>query len=125
MTPHQLLSGDDLHRIADRMGLVVRDAGLLAAAAARPAATVFGADAYAGLHAKAAAVMESIIRSHPLVDGNKRLAWVALVVTHDINGVRIDVDDDEAFALTMAVAAGEAGLDDITAALDRWSPGSA
>jgi death-on-curing protein len=125
VTPHQLLSGDDLHRIADRMGLVVRDAGLLAAAAARPAATVFGADAYAGLHAKAAAVMESIIRSHPLVDGNKRLAWVALVVTHDINGVHIDVDDDEAFALTMAVAAGEAGLDDITAALDRWSPGSA
>ena len=102
------------------MGLAVRDTGLLAAAAARPRASAFGDEAYPGLVPKAAAVMESIVWSHPLVDGNTRLGWVALVLTLDLNGVRLDAPDDEAVELTIAVAAGEAGLEEITSAVERW-----
>lgn len=102
------------------MGLAVRDTGLLAAAAARPRASAFGDEAYPGLVPKAAAVMESIVWSHPLVDGNTRLGWVALVLTLDLNGVRLDAPDDEAVELTIAVAAGEAGLGEITSAVERW-----
>jgi death-on-curing protein len=54
--------------------ITIRDAGLLEAAAARPQATAFGADAYPDLHAKAAALAHSLARNHALVDGNKRLA---------------------------------------------------
>ena len=102
------------------MGLEVRDTGLLAAAAARPRASALGEEAYPGLVTKAAALMDSIVRSHPLVDGNKRLGWVALVLMLDLNGVRLDAPDDEAVELTIDVAASNAGLEDITAAVERW-----
>ena len=48
----------------------VRDVGLLQAAAARPQATAFGEEAYPNLDAKAAALLQSIVSGHPLVDGN-------------------------------------------------------
>ncbi|MBM3664531.1 MAG: type II toxin-antitoxin system death-on-curing family toxin [Actinobacteria bacterium] len=101
--------------ICERLGLVVRDPGLLASAAARPGTTVFGEDAYPDLAAKAASVMHSIVAHHPLVDGNKRLGWLALVLTLDLNGVRLDVPDDEAVDVTTRVAAGSSGIDDLAA----------
>src|SRR5438874_994112 len=55
----------------------IRDVGLLESAIARPRASAFGVDAYGTTHEKAAALMESLARNHALVDGNKRLAWVA------------------------------------------------
>ena len=56
---------------------LIRDAGALAAAVDRPKTTVFGEDAYPTLPLKAAALLHSIVRNHPLVDGNKRLGWLA------------------------------------------------
>ncbi|MFD1049492.1 type II toxin-antitoxin system death-on-curing family toxin, partial [Kibdelosporangium lantanae] len=53
--------------------LVVRDLGLLDSAAHRPQATVLGVEAYDTLWLKAAALMESIIRTRPLAEGNWRL----------------------------------------------------
>jgi death on curing protein len=41
-----------------------------------------------------------------LVDGNKRLAWLATVVFLDLNGYEADLTDDEAFDLVMNVAEG-------------------
>ena len=117
----RLLDVEDLLRIADRLGLPVRDTGLLAGAAARPAASAFGQDAYPTLEQKAAAVMESIVRSHPLVDGNTRLGWLALVITLDMNGVRLEAPDDEAVDLTIRVAAGLAGLAEVVAAIEDWT----
>lgn len=116
----RLLSGEDLERIASRMGLIVRDGGLLTSATLRPATRLYGEDMYPGLVAKAAAIMHSIVTHHPLVDGNKRLGWVALVVTLDLNGVRLDVPDDDAFDLTIRVAAGSADLADIETAVQDW-----
>ncbi len=49
----------------------MRDVGPLAAAAARPQATPFGEDATPDLWAKAAALLESVVNNHALVDGNK------------------------------------------------------
>ena len=70
--------------------------------------------------AKAAVVMHSIVAHHPLVDGNKRLGWVALVTTLAINDVVLDVPDDEGFDLTIRVAEGSAGVEDITAQVHVW-----
>ena len=82
------LSVDDLLEIAAGvLGRVeVRDRGLLASAAARPATTVFGADAYPRFPEKLAALMHSLARNHPLLDGNKRLAWSAARVFCLMNG---------------------------------------
>jgi death on curing protein len=100
----------------------VRDLGLLDAAVNRPRASVFGQDAYPTLMLKAAALLHSLARNHPLVDGNKRLAWLATYVFLAKNGIELDPDDDAAYAFVIAVAAGE--LDDvveIAAVLASWA----
>jgi death on curing protein len=86
----------------------VRDYGLLASAAARPATSVFGQDAYPDLAGKAAALLHSICANHALIDGNKRLAWAAAVVFIAMNnGTPVpDVDVDRAEAFMLAVADG-------------------
>ena len=91
---------EDLLRLMRILGAgPVRDLGLLAAAANRPRASAFGEDAYPSLETRAAALLHSVVSSHPLVDGNKRLGWLACVVLLDLNGFETDLDDDEAFEL--------------------------
>jgi len=89
----------------------VRDLGLLDAAVHRPRASVLGQDAYPDLLTKAAALLHSLARNHPLVDGNKRLAWLATYVFCAKNGVELDPSDDAAYDLVVAVAAG--GIDEV------------
>ena len=91
----------------------VRDVGLLESAAVRPQARPFGLDAYPDLALKAAALLHSLALHHPLVDGNKRLAWLATVVFLDLDGSAPDLDDDAAFELVMDVAAGSADVEEI------------
>lgn len=84
----------------------VRDLGLLEAAAARPAASAFGQDAYPGLNEKAAALLHSLARNHALVDGNKRLALAGVIAFYGVNGRRLTLTNDEAYDLVMTVADG-------------------
>ncbi len=106
--------------LEDLLGLVrllgagpVRDVGLLDSAVARPRSSAFGEDAYPTLALKAAAILHSVAGNHALVDGNKRLAWLATVVFLDLNGSRPDVTDDQAFSLVMDVASSELALENI------------
>ena len=86
--------------------LPVRDVGLLESAAARPRASAFGEDAYPEVWTKAAALLHSIVKNHALVDGNKRLGWLATAVFLDLNGVDPSVaSNDDVYALVMDVAA--------------------
>lgn len=106
------LSLDDLMHVARRtLGeeVGVRDVGLLDSAAARPAATAFGEDAYPTSLTKAAALLHSLSRNHALVDGNKRLALAGTVAFLGVNGRRLDLTNDEAYDLVIAVATGQLG----------------
>ena len=89
----------------------VRDIGLLESAVHRPRASVLGQDAYPDLFTKAAALLHSLAGNHPLVDGNKRLAWLATYVFLAKNGIVLDAGDDAAYELVIAVADGT--LDDV------------
>ncbi len=84
----------------------VSDVGLLEAASARPQARILGDEAYPTLELKAAATLHSLVGNHALVDGNRRLAWLAAVVFLDLDGHMVDPDDDAAFVLVMAAAEG-------------------
>ena len=104
------LSYDDLVVISARVigaPPMIRDPGLLEAAAFRPQATVFGDDAYPTVFDKAAALMESLARNHPLVDGNKRLALAGTVAFLGMNGTRLSMNNDEAYDFTIRVATGD------------------
>jgi death-on-curing protein len=119
------LTLDLLLRVAERAcgtPVQVRDYGLLGSALARPAATVFGADAYPTVHGKAAALLHSLANDHALVDGNKRLAWAATAVLLWINGHDLDAPEDGAFDLVIAVADGSwADVEKIAERLAGWS----
>lgn len=97
----------------------IRDVGLLQAAAARPRATAFGEDAYADLDRKGAALVHSLVASHPLVDGNKRLGWLAVRLFYLMNEADIRVAPDEAFEVVVAIADGR--LREVTEIADRLS----
>jgi death-on-curing protein len=104
---------DLLQLVRDLTAGPVRDVGLLDSAAARPRSSAFGEDAYPTLALKAAALLHSIARNHALVDGNKRLAWLATAVFLDINGHRPDVSHDAAFDVVMDVAEGKAEVHEV------------
>jgi death-on-curing protein len=97
----------DLAELAIDATPQLRDLGLLDSAVHRPRAEMFGQGAYPDLVTKAAALLHSLAINHPFVDGNKRVAWVSTVVFLDYNGVDLDTDDDSAYDLVIAVAAGK------------------
>jgi death-on-curing protein len=111
------LSVEDLFEIATGVieHVVVRDAGLLAAAAARPQITVFGDDAYSTFEDKAAALLHSLVSNHALVDGNKRLAWSAARIFCLLNGRDLTYTVDEAEDLMLSAASGQLDVPQISA----------
>jgi len=99
----------------------VRDIGLLQAAVARARATAFGVEAYPDIDAKAAALLHSIVTGHPLVDGNKRLGWVALRLLYRMNDADLAAPPGDAFDLVVAVVDGSLrGVPEIAATLRSW-----
>ena len=89
---------------AARVGFHVKDLGLLDSALARPRTTLFGEDAYASIELKAAALMHSVIKNHPMVDGNKRTAWFLLNSFLYINGFLFEVSTEGGLNLTLGIA---------------------
>ena len=102
-----------------RGDLVVRDSGLLDSAAYRPRAEVLGVPAYETLWLKAAALLDSLVRTRPLVEGNWRLGWVAAVAMCDVNGWWIDADEAEALQLVRDVGRDQREVAEIADFLER------
>lgn len=101
--------------------LVLRDPGLLDAAAHRPKAFVLGAEVYPTLWLKVAALVDSIVRTRPLAAGNWRLGWLAAVAMCDLNGWWIDVDDDAALDLVRRVSRGDIEISEVANCLQSWA----
>ncbi|AHG92855.1 death-on-curing family protein (plasmid) [Gemmatirosa kalamazoonensis] len=100
----------ELHRlVVEQAGGAagLRDLGALESAVAQPRATFDGADLYATLAAKAAALGYSLALNHAFVDGNKRVAHAALETFLMLNGYELAASVDEAEATMLALAAGE------------------
>ena len=88
----------------DRLGFLVKDAGLLDSALARPKTTVFGEFAYPSIELMAAAMHQSLVKNHPLIDGNKRTAWLLLVTFLLLNDFDFEMTADEGMNFTLGVA---------------------
>jgi death-on-curing protein len=89
---------EELLHVAERTigpDVAVRDIGLLESALARPKATAFGSDAYSTIHDKAAALLHSLSRNH----GNKRLALAGTIAFYGMNGLRLTLNNDEAYTI--------------------------
>lgn len=109
----EYLEPDQAHAIIDKLGLHIRDEGLLYSALARPAASMHGVDAYRSIDEKAAALMSSLARNHALFDGNKRTALILTFTFVKLNGFEVTFTQDEAFDLVLNVAQGQLDLSEI------------
>ena len=122
----EFLDTDDLIELARRLlgdPPPIRDLGLLTAAAARPQAGAFGADAYPDIWTKAAALLQSVVTNHALVDGNKRLGWLATAVFLELNAASVaPAHNDDVYELVMRVAAEDVPVEEIADLLRELSP---
>ena len=74
----------------------IRDKGLLESALYRPSSGY-----YSSLDEMAAAMFESLIKNHPFVDGNKRVAFFATDVFLRMNGYKFQVESKQAHQFLM------------------------
>ena len=119
MTDIEYLDIEDAIAIIRRLDIgPVRDLGLLDSAMSRPRSSAFGEDAYPTLALKAAALLHSLTNNHPLIDGDKRLAWLCTVVFCDLNGFAPALEDDAAFDLVWDVASSPIELEEIALRLN-------
>jgi death on curing protein len=92
----------------------LRDQGLLESALGRPLNKyAYGSE---GLAALAAAYGFGLARNHAFVDGNKRIAFLAMVTFLGLNDIDFVVPEADAVVIMLAVAAGEVDEDGLT----RW-----
>lgn len=100
------------------LGFHVRDLGLLDSALVRAQTRLYGQDAYPTLSLKAAAIVHSVINNHPMVDGNKRSAWVILNFFLVKNNRALSATQDEAYSFIMSIAERRIELEEIAAWLE-------
>ena len=92
----------------------LRDQGLLESALGRPLNKyAYGSQDLAQL---ASAYGFGLARNHAFVDGNKRIAFLAMVTFLGLNDIEFMVSEADAVAIMLAVAAGEIDEDGLT----RW-----
>ena len=91
----------------------IRDIGLLESALATPFQTFDGVQIYPSIQAKASQLAYGIIKNHPFVDGNKRTGIHTMLLYLGINGVILDVTQQDLIDITILVADGSASRDDL------------
>ena len=117
----EYLTLDDVLALIADLGVgPIRDIGLLDSAVHRPQVTVYGDDAYPDLDQKAAVLLESLVRNHALIDGNKRIGWLATVVFYGLNNIELEPPDDDAYDLVMAIASGAITYEHAASHLAKW-----
>jgi len=115
VTPEQALF---IHsRLIDETGGEhgLRDLSMLLSALGRPQASFSGEDLYIDIFAKAAALLDSLIRNHPFLDGNKRSAITTTALFLQMNGYFLNVDGTEMVRFVMSCAKSEIQMDQIVA----------
>lgn len=116
----EYLTPEDVDEQVELEGFHYRDRGLMLSALAAPL-PVFGEEVYVGVHRKAAVLLLAINHNHPLLDGNKRISWFAVVIFYALNGYNLRVPAHVANRYIRQLAAGDADLDDAELWLDKYS----
>jgi death-on-curing protein len=93
----------------------VRDRGALESSLARAAQIIAYAERDVDVVDLAAAICASICRNHAFVDGNKRIAFIALGIILELNGFYLDAREADADSTMMQLARGALTEDDFRA----------
>ena len=82
----------------------VRDTDMLESALARPFQTFGGVELYESIFEKSAALLESLVKNHPFVDGNKRTAFLAVLMLLKKNKIKLIASEAMAYDFVINVA---------------------
>jgi len=99
----------------------VANQGLLESAVSMPTADFAGKFFHKSPPAMAAAHLFHICKNHPFFDGNKRVAVVASEVFLNINGMRLDVNNEKLKQFCLGVAVGEISKHEVVAFFKKSS----
>lgn len=99
----------------------LRDLGLLESAVARLQASFGEEELYPDLWSKAAALMHSLVKNHPFVDGNKRTAITATGIFLALNGHSLTASNEDVVDFTEQAATGRIELEAMAAWLEAHS----
>ena len=91
----------------------VRDEGLLDSALESAFATFDGQDLYPTKEEKGARIGYSLISNHAFVDGNKRIGMYIMMTFLELNGIKLDCEDQEIVDVGLALAAGEMSYEEL------------
>jgi death on curing protein len=91
----------------------IRDRRLLESALSRPLQTFDTKELYPDSIHKAAALLESIVKNHPFVDGNKRIGYVLMRLFLLDNGLDIISDQDAKYDFVIGIASGSMDFEHI------------
>jgi death-on-curing protein len=96
-------------QLIDRYGGTtgVRDENLLESAIEQPKTTFDGAFLHESLYDMAAAYGFHLCMNHPFLDGNKRIALVAMDVFLQKNGYEIIASEEETYEVMMKLSTGQ------------------
>lgn len=89
----------------------VRDEALLESAIENIYLTFDGVERYPSKEEKAARLGYSLISNHAFVDGNKRIGMYIMLSFLELNGIKINANDNDVYSLGMSVADGSADYD--------------
>ncbi len=106
----------EIHRILiEKFGgkTGVRDFDLLESSLFRPYNTFDSEDLYPNTVDKAAAIIESIVRNHPFIDGNKRVGYTLMRLTLLLDGLDIEADENSKYDFVMKIAEGKLTFEEI------------
>jgi death-on-curing protein len=92
----------------------LRDLGLLESAVARPQASFDGQDLYPTIFLKAGALIHSLLRNHPFVDGNKRTSMFSAMTFLELNGYRFDARQKEVVKFALRVENDRLSVEEIS-----------
>jgi death on curing protein len=81
----------------------IRDIGLVKSAVARPLASFDGDDLYKDIFDKSAALLQSLLKNHPFIDGNKRTALSSAALFLSKNGWKVMNSHIEEVEIAVAV----------------------
>ncbi|MBQ4469480.1 MAG: type II toxin-antitoxin system death-on-curing family toxin [Synergistaceae bacterium] len=91
----------------------IRDKGLLESAVNAPFQSFGGYDVYPTIYEKAARLGFGLAQNHAFIDGNKRIAVVAVLTFLDINGIDVSCTEFELFSVFYKLASSEITFEDL------------
>ena len=97
----------------------IRDEGMLDSAVKLPLQTFDDCELFPSILDKATRLAYSLIKNHPFVDGNKRIATHAMLIFLSLNGMMLSYEDEELIDIILKVASSQANESDLYQWIDK------